>query len=133
MNKALKNKIRTTHIDTLIGRHAKIFGDIHYGKGLHIEGLVEGNVIAEHEDEGGVIIGESGVVEGEIRGSSIVVSGTVHGDIYAADTVEIKAGARVNGNVYYNFLEMAPDAKVNGNLLHQRASLVHQGSVEKPT
>lgn len=116
------NKITTTQIDTLIGRHSTVVGDVRYGKGLHVEGIVEGDIIAEHENKGGVIVSESGVVEGEIRGSSVVINGTVHGDIHAADTVELEAGARVNGNVYYNLLEMKAGAEVNGNLLQRPAN-----------
>ena len=115
-----KNKVKTTRIDTLIGRYSKVVGDVRYGKGLHIAGTVEGDVIAENEDTGGVIISETGVVEGEIRGSSIVINGTVHGDVHAAGTVELAASAKVHGDVYYNLLEMEAGAEVNGNLLHKQ-------------
>lgn len=115
-----KNKVKTTHIDTLIGRYSKVIGDVCYGKGLHIAGTVAGNVIAENEDTGGVIISETGVVEGEIRGSSVVINGTVNGNVYAAGTVELAASAKVNGDVYYDLLEMDAGAEVNGNLLHKQ-------------
>ena len=75
---AFKKKIKTTRIDTLVGRHSKIVGDIRYSGGLHIEGTVEGNIMAEHEDKGVVIVSELGVVEGEIRAPSIIINGTVY-------------------------------------------------------
>ncbi len=115
----LKKKIKTTRIDTLIGRHSKIVGDIHYGGGLHIEGTVEGNIIAEQEDKGVIIVSELGVVEGEIRGPSIIINGTVNGNVFATGSIELAPGAKINGNVYYNLLEMAVGAEVNGNLVHQ--------------
>ena len=117
---ARKGKIKTTRIDTLVGRHSKIVGDIHYGGGLHIEGTVEGNIISEHEDKGVVIVSELGVVEGEIRGPSIIINGTVHGNVYATGNIELAAGAKINGDVYYNLLEMTVGAEVNGNLVHQQ-------------
>ena len=98
---AFKKKIKTTRIDTLVGRHSKIVGDIRYSGGLHIEGTVEGNIMAEHEDKGVVIVSELGVVEGEIRGPSIIINGTVHGDVYATGTIELAAGAEVNGNLVH--------------------------------
>ena len=118
---ALKKKIKTTKIDTLIGRHTKIVGDVHYSGGLHIEGTVEGNIMAEEEDRCIVIVSELGVVEGELRGPSIIITGTVNGNVYATGTIELAAGARINGNVYYNLLEMAVGAEVNGNLVHRQA------------
>ncbi len=120
---ALKKKIKTTKIDTLIGRHSKIVGDVHYSGGLHIEGAVEGNIMAEEEERCVVIVSELGVVEGELRGPSIIINGTVNGNVYATGTIELAAGARINGNVYYNLLEMAVGAEVNGNLVHRQ----HQG------
>jgi len=117
---ALKKKIKTTKIDTLIGRHTKIVGDVHYSGGLHIEGTVEGNIMAEEEDRCIVIVSELGVVEGELRGPSIIITGTVNGNVYATGTIELAAGARINGNVYYNLLEMAVGAEVNGNLVHRQ-------------
>ena len=118
----LKKKIKTTKIDTLIGRHTKIVGDVHYSGGMHIEGAVEGNIMAEEEDRCVVIVSELGVVEGELRGPSIIINGTVNGNVYATGTIELAAGARINGNVYYNLLEMAVGAEVNGNLVHQQGS-----------
>lgn len=117
---ALKKKIKTTKIDTLIGRHTKIVGDIHYSGGLHIEGTVEGNIMAEEEDRCVLIVSELGVVEGELRGPSIIINGTVNGNVYATGTLELAAGAKINGNVYYNLLEMAVGAEVNGNLVHRQ-------------
>ena len=116
---AIKKKIKTTKIDTLVGRHAKIIGDIRYSGGLHIEGFVEGNIIPEENDKCIVIVSELGVVEGELHGPSIIINGTVNGNVYATGTLELAAGAKINGNVYYNLLEMTVGAEVNGNLVHQ--------------
>lgn len=120
---AFKKKIKTTRIDTIVGRHTKFVGDIHYGGGLHIEGTVEGNIMAEEEDTGVIIVSEVGVVEGEIRGPSIIINGTVNGNVYATGTIELAASAKINGNVYYNLLEMAVGAEVNGNLVHQQGQI----------
>ncbi len=116
---AFKKKIKTMHVDTLVGKKSKIVGDIHFTGGVHIEGVVEGNLMAEEVDKGFVVVSESGMVKGEIRGPSVIVYGTIHGDVYATGTVELSASAKINGTVYYNLLEMATGAKVNGNLVHQ--------------
>jgi len=107
---ALKKKIKTMRVDTLIGKHSKIVGDILYTGGVHIEGEVEGNLMAESVDKGFVVVSESGMVKGEIRGPAVIVYGTVNGDVYATGTIELAAGAKINGSVYYNLLEMATGA-----------------------
>lgn len=119
---AFKSKIKTTKIDTLIGCNAKIIGDIRYVGGLHIEGIVEGNILPEDDKKGVVIVSELGVVEGELRGPSIIINGTVNGNVYATGTIELAAGAKINGNVYYNLLEMTVGAEVNGNLVYKKES-----------
>ena len=116
-----KKKIKAVHIDTLIGPFSKVSGDMYYGGGLQIEGTVEGNVVARCEDKCVLVVGKPGVVEGEIRGPYIVIGGTVHGDVHASESIELKEGARVSGDIHYNSLEMAAGAEVNGRLVHQHS------------
>ena len=41
------------------------------------------------------------------------------GDVFASQRVELGATARVIGNVYYNLIQMAEGAEINGKLIHQ--------------
>jgi len=118
---ALRKKIKTMRVDTLVGKHSRIVGDILYTGGVHIEGEVEGNLMAEEVDKGFVVVSETGLVKGEIRGPTVIVYGIVNGDVYATGTLELAASARITGNVYYNLLEMTTGAEVNGNLIHQQS------------
>ena len=45
--------------------------------------------------------------------------GIVKGDVFASRRVELGPTARVTGNVYYNLIEMAIGAEINGKLVHQ--------------
>ena len=111
-------KRRNAQIDTLIGSDTVIQGDVHFHDGLHIDGVVKGNVIAE--GEGSMLtMSEKGRIEGEVRVHNIVLNGEVHGDVYALEYIELAPQARVTGNVYYHLIEMAMGAEVNGNLVHQ--------------
>lgn len=109
---------RNAQIDTLIGRGTVLRGDVHFKDGLHIDGVVMGNVIAE--GEGSLLtMSENGRIEGEVRVHNIVLNGEVKGDVHALEHVELAARARVTGNVYYSLIEMAMGAEVNGNLVHR--------------
>lgn len=116
---AFRKKVKAVQIDTLVGPMSKVVGDVYYGGGLQIEGTVEGNVLAKGEDKCVLVINEMGVVEGEIRGTYIIIDGTVHGDIYASDGIELKAGAKINGDIYYASLGITVGAEVNGKLVCQ--------------
>ena len=112
-----KKAKRTAELDSLIGANTKFVGDVHFSGGLHIDGTVEGNVIAEGEDSH-VTTSEKGRVEGNVHVHNIVLSGEVIGDVYALKHIELAPNARVTGNVYYNLIEMAGGAEVNGSLIH---------------
>lgn len=52
----------------MIGKNTVVKGDIHYRGGLHIEGKVQGDLIAESNDKTVLIVSEKGRVEGDVKG-----------------------------------------------------------------
>lgn len=115
---------------TLIAPSARICGDIEFTGGLHVLGTVIGNISVGAEG-GRLVIGESGRVQGEIRVPKIVVNGKVEGDIHASEHLELAEKAVIEGNVYYNMIEMIMGAQVDGKLVRQneRKHLPHPDQV----
>lgn len=109
---------RSEKVDTLIGQQTELHGDVMFSGGLHVDGKVKGNIIAEKESSTMLVLSEKGAIEGEIRVPYIIVNGLVVGDIYASESVELAQNARITGNVYYNRIEIAMGAEVNGSLVH---------------
>jgi len=66
-------------------------------------------------------ISENGTVEGSVSVPNVVLNGTVKGDVSARERVQLGTTARVIGNVYYNLIEMAIGAEINGKLIHEPA------------
>ncbi|MHB1240133.1 MAG: bactofilin family protein [Gammaproteobacteria bacterium] len=106
-------------IDTLVGQRTEVHGDVRFSGGLHVDGTVKGNVVAESGSDAVLTLSEGGCIEGEVRVPTVILDGRVNGDVHAADRVELAAHARVTGNVYYNLIEMAVGAAVNGKLVHR--------------
>jgi len=129
-------KQKTTRIDTLIGQHSEVTGDIKFSGGVHIDGTVKGNVTAEGDGHSMLSLSEHGTIEGEVKVPYVVINGVVVGDVHGSEHVELASKARVAGNVYYNLIEMAIGAEVNGKLVHYPAggeaplALGHGGSYE---
>ena len=129
-------KIKTSKLDTLIGRHSELYGDVRFSGGLHVDGTVKGNILAEEDPGGSLTVSEHGTVEGEVRVPNVELDGVVVGDVYAKEHVVLYANARVTGNVYYNLIEMTVGAEVNGNLVHRveeaesPLKLAHGGTLE---
>jgi len=113
-----RKRIRTTKIDTLIGSKSEMLGDVNFSGGLHVDGTVKGNVVAEEDPSSVLTLSETGTVEGEVRVPNVVLNGTVIGDVHAKQHIELASNARITGNVYYRLIEMAMGAEVNGNLVH---------------
>lgn len=105
-------------IDSLIGQNTELSGNVTFSGGFHVDGKMKGNIVA-HEDTSVLTLSDHGVIEGDVRVPNIIINGTVIGDVYASERVELASNAKVIGNVYYNLIEMAMGAEVNGNLVHQ--------------
>lgn len=125
-----RNKAKTTRIGTWIGRESELTGDIRFTGGLHVEGKIIGNVIAEEADAM-LMVSEHGRIEGEVTVPHVVLNGEVVGDVHADERVELGASARVTGNVFYHLIEMAMGAEVNGNLVHRAQRENHSITMEK--
>lgn len=114
-----KKQRRHTVVETLIGSNSKLHGDLHYLGGCHIDGSVKGNVIADLDTDSALSISDIGSVDGGVTAPYVVLNGIVKGDVFASQRVELGATARVIGNVYYNLIQMAEGAEINGKLIHQ--------------
>jgi len=106
-------------IETLVGRNTTLKGDIHFSGGLHIDGTIKGSVIADDNSSSILSLSEHGRIEGEVHVPVITLNGSVNGDVHASKSIELAQQASVNGNVYYNLIEMAMGAEVNGKLVHK--------------
>lgn len=118
-------------IDTLIGRGCRIEGDIVFRGGLWVDGHIIGNVRAEPQGAGYLIVPPQGRIEGDVCARHIVVSGEVVGNLHASDRVELLARARIISNVSYGGMTMQAGCSVivrllqvdESNIPDERASL----------
>jgi cytoskeletal protein CcmA (bactofilin family) len=103
---------------TLISHDTVIVGNVHFSGNLDIEGLVQGNLIAQSGKEALLRVVGKGRVEGEIRVPCVIINGAVQGNIYSNKHLELASKSRIQGNVFYTLIEMAAGAEVNGSLTH---------------
>ena len=114
-----RNKDRHNFANTIISVDVKVNGDIHFSGGLHIDGVVKGNVSADPDSEGQISIADGATIDGGVTAPYVLLEGVVKGDVFANKRVKLGPTARVIGNVYYNLIEMAIGAEINGKLVHQ--------------
>jgi len=134
-NKKNSPKAKAGAADTLICKQTKITGDISFTGVLYVDGHIKGDIASEELENSLLTIGTNGYVEGQISVPHIIILGRVKGDVRAFEHVELMAESRVEGNLYYNLMEMAMGAEVNGQMLHtvekQKLLSHHKSEIKK--
>lgn len=113
---------KSAGVDSLIGRHTEILGDVRFAGGLHVDGIVKGAVSVMpggHDDGTATLsVSETGSIEGDVRVPNVVINGVVLGDVRASERVVLNGRARVTGDVHYKVLQIESGATINGQLVH---------------
>lgn len=102
---------------TLISSETTVQGDMTFTGQLDVEGTVVGTIQAGSGDAVLRVV-SGGRVAGEIKVPHATINGTVEGDIHTSERLVLAEQALIDGDVYYNLIEMAVGAKVNGGLRH---------------
>lgn len=113
---------------TLISAGTVLKGDISSNSDLRIDGTVIGNIKSGAK----IIVGTSGVVEGDITGNNADITGKVNGDIRARELLQLKGECLVSGNIYAGKLQVEPSATFNGQC-HMGANIVEMNNNEQPS
>jgi cytoskeletal protein CcmA (bactofilin family) len=81
---------------TVIGAGSRVLGGLTSTEDVVIEGIVDGPV----SSEGSVTLAEGSTVNGEVRGSKVVLAGVHHQGVYASHGVRLLATAELHGDVH---------------------------------
>lgn len=98
-------------ISTIIGLGFTITGELKGKAVIRIDGTVIGNINVS----GGIILGDKGVIKGDIETDSAIIYGTVNGNVKTKN-LEIKNTGKVNGDIKTETLEIEMGAQYNGKL-----------------
>lgn len=97
-------------ITTTLGKETVFSGTMKFSRSLKIDGRFEGEIVSS----GFLYIEEGAEVNANITVKSIVVGGIVHGNIDAADKVEMLDTGQVYGNVRTAKLKIADGVVFEG-------------------
>ena len=121
--KTMNEKTTTGNGTTLISAGTTVKGDITSNSDLRIDGTIVGNISSSSK----IVIGASGVVEGDLEGNQADIVGKVAGNIRVKDLVQLRGECNVSGNLYAGKLQIEPTAVFNGQC-HMGASGKIQGT-----
>ena len=88
-----------------------IKGEILSPYDIRIDGTFEGRV----QSKGRVVVGESAVIKGDIVCENVDLWGKVEGNLFVKDTLSLKEGCIVDGNLHIRRLAVELGATFNGN------------------
>lgn len=86
-------------------------GEIRTDSNIRIDGKVKGSIHAR----GRLIVGQTGIIEGDVQCQSSEVEGTLLGKIQCQDLLSLKATAKVQGDINSKKLSIEPGAVFTGN------------------
>ena len=115
--------INEEQISTIIGEDYVFTGELKGTALIRIEGKIIGNVTVE----AGVVLGEKGIIEGNIKTKSAIIYGTVNGNVKATQ-LEIKKTGNITGDISTDVLEIEIGAMYNGKLNMQRPQILAEAS-----
>jgi cytoskeletal protein CcmA (bactofilin family) len=110
----LKRRIQDTATGptTYVAAATRIVGTI-VGKGAYVFcGTVEGDC----DIDGAVTLAKDGHWKGVMKGTDIVVAGTVEGDVIAKQRIEVLGSARISGSLSGNSIGVAEGAVIEGDI-----------------
>jgi cytoskeletal protein CcmA (bactofilin family) len=104
-----KSETQSSGVNTICNG-ACINGDIIAKNDLRIDGVINGNI----ETSGRVVVGELGVINGDIKCNNIEIFGLVNGCAIALDSVCMKGKAKFNGDIITKHLSVEPTVLFSG-------------------
>ncbi len=115
-----------SHISTIISDGCKIDGNLSTTTSVRIDGIVNGDVLANQ----GIVVGNTGKILGSIKASEAVVFGSIAGNIQV-QKLEIKSTGVINGDISTQTIEVEFGAVYNGRIKMTEANSSSSGSAQK--
>ena len=88
-----------------------IKGEINSPSDIRVDGTFEGRIISK----GRVVVGESATIKGDVICENIDLWGNLDGNVFVKDTLSLKEGCEINGNLHIKRLSVELGATFNGN------------------
>ncbi|HTX89295.1 MAG TPA: polymer-forming cytoskeletal protein [Bacteroidales bacterium] len=117
----IKGKENEVPSINLLGAGTVVKGEIKLNGDFRIDGTFIGTIHCK----GKVVVGTTGVIEGEINCQNADFSGEVKATVKVSELLTLKETAKFTGDITTNKLSIEPGAKFSGNC-------IMEGSLTKP-
>lgn len=90
----------------------KVVGDVETTGILKVEGTVHGSIRGARQ----VLLGRTGVIQGDVQAEEIVLGGRIVGTVTASERVEIQSNSVIEGDVHTRSIVVFEGGILNGNV-----------------
>lgn len=101
----------TNGVVNLIGVGTTISGDITSSGDIRVDGTLKGSI----NTKGKVVVGTTGVVEGDVVCQNADVSGELKAKVSVSELLTLKSTAKLDGDIITNKLAIEPGANFSGS------------------
>jgi cytoskeletal protein CcmA (bactofilin family) len=82
-------------INAFLGKDTEFEGKLSFTGAVRLDGKFSGEIFSS----GTLIVGESAIIKSQIHVADMIISGEVHGDIFAEKKIEINVPGKLFGNI----------------------------------
>lgn len=111
---------------SIVSAGVRIHGNIDSAGDVQLDGTVEGIVRCAS-----LTVGEGGRVKGLIEAESVIIRGTVTGDI-RANSLRLEKTARLEGDMVHRSIAIEAGARIGGRIAHAEEPLKSEPAGVKP-
>jgi cytoskeletal protein CcmA (bactofilin family) len=109
MNESDKKNI----INSIIGEGSELKGEFKVKGTLRIDGVFAGEILTD----GTIIVSKTGYVKTDLKGGTIIIGGTVEGNVYATKQVTLLKTAKLKGDIITPSLIAEEGVKFDGHCI----------------
>ena len=99
------------NITNLINQKTKVVGNMNIEGSIRIDGYVKGNVDVSEV----LVLGKTGVIEGNIKTKDAILGGTIIGEIRCSQKAEFQSNSKLKGDVYCKVLIIEEGTTFDGH------------------
>lgn len=90
----------------------KVTGDIDTSGVIKVEGTIEGSIRGARQ----VLLGRTGVIQGDLHADEAILGGRVVGTVTAVERVEIQSTCRIEGDIHTKSIVVLEGGVINGGV-----------------
>jgi cytoskeletal protein CcmA (bactofilin family) len=105
-------------LSAFIDQGSEFEGKLSFKDTVRVDGTFRGEIASENT----LVVGESGEIFATVRSRTVVIAGSVTGDVVASERLVLQKTARLEGDVQTGSLQMEDGAVLNGRITMKRGA-----------